>query len=179
MKVCIACQKDMEGKKAVPVKEDRIIKTIRAVKKAMGIAQMNELYVCEADIAEHLKRRRSFEKSLLFASVLAGLIIVVVIVALLLSGRFDLWAIISALIIGGFILVLPLFKYSPAVEEGAPMHIGPVMRPYVPLPAAKKAAQAKEAAPAKAPASKKTLSPKKAAAKKAAKKRPAKKPKKR
>jgi len=174
MKVCIACQKDVEGKKAVPVKEDRIIRTIRTVKKAMGIAQMNELYVCEADIEEHLKRRRSFEKSLLFASVLAGLIIVVVLLALLLSGRFDLWALVSALIIGGFILVLPLFKYSPALEEGTPLHVGPAVAPQSPAPAARMTASpAKEPSPGKAPAQKKP------APKKAAGKRPAKKPKKR
>jgi hypothetical protein len=159
MKVCIACQKEMGGVKAVPVKEDRIIKTIRAVKRAMGIAQMNELYVCETDLAEHMKRRKSFEKSLLFASVLAGLIVVVVLVALLLSGRFDLWAIISSLIIGGFILVLPLFKYSPAVEAGTPAPIGPVMKHYVPAPI-KKASPAKKAVPKKA-AKKAAKAPKK------------------
>ena len=129
MKVCISCQENVAGKRAVPVKEDRVIRTIRAIKKKLKIAQMNELYVSEKCLPEHLKRRRSFEKSLLFASVIAGLILVVVIVALLLSGRFNLWAIVSAFIIGGFVLLLPLFKYTPAVESTVPRVIGgaPVM----------------------------------------------------
>ena len=62
MKVCISCQKDMEGKRAVPVKEDRIIRVIRTIKKTLGIAQMNELFVCEIDLEEHVQRRKSFEK---------------------------------------------------------------------------------------------------------------------
>ena len=41
MKVCISCEMDVTGKKAYPIKEDRIIKAVRAVKKAFGIAKMN------------------------------------------------------------------------------------------------------------------------------------------
>lgn len=124
MKVCIACQADVSGKKAVRVKEDRIIKAIRKVKKAFKIAQMNELYVCEKDIPQHLERRRSFEKSLLFASVLGGLILVLVIAVLLLSGKFEIWPIISAFIVAGFIIALPVFKYAPALEGKVPEIVG-------------------------------------------------------
>lgn len=137
MKVCISCQKPIEGTRAVRVKEDRIIRTIRTIKKFLGIAQMNELYVSEEHLEEHLKRRRSFEKSMLFASVFSGLIIIVVVVALLLSGRFDLWAIFSALIIGVFILALPLFKYAPAVESTTPSLIPGVAPKPKPVPAKK------------------------------------------
>jgi hypothetical protein len=117
MKVCITCQQSVEGKRAVRVREDRVIRAIRAIKKALRIAQMNELYVCEADIRKHLEHRRAFEKMLLFASILAGLIVVLLIGLLLISGRFDLWAMFSSLIIAGFVLVLPLFRYAPALEE--------------------------------------------------------------
>ena len=117
MKVCITCQQGVEGKRAVRVKEDRVIRAIRAIKKALRIAQMNELYVCEADIRKHLDHRRSFEKMMLFASVLAGLIVVLLIGLLVLSGRFDLWAMFSSLIIAGFVLSLPLFRYAPALED--------------------------------------------------------------
>ena len=116
MKVCISCQKEVEGKKAIPVKEDRIIRVIRAIKRTFGIAQMNELYVCEDDIKKHIERRRAFEKSMLFASVFAGIILVLVIGALLLSGRFDLWAFVSAFIVGAFVLALPIFRYAPGQE---------------------------------------------------------------
>ncbi len=107
---------DVTGKPAVPVKEDRVIRTIRAVKKAFGIAQMNELYVCEADVQKHLDRRRSFEKSMLFASVFSGLIVLILLAALVLSGRFDPFAFVSAIVLALFVLALPLFKYAPALE---------------------------------------------------------------
>lgn len=124
MRICIYTQKSVDGQLAVPVRDDRIIKTIRAVKKFFGIAQMNELYVSAPHLEEHKKRRRSFEKSLLFASVFAGLIIVVVLFSLIFSGRFDLWAIASAFIIAGFVLALPLFKYSPAIAGTDPAVVG-------------------------------------------------------
>ena len=40
--------------------------------------------------------------------------------SLLLSGRFDAWAFVSAIIIAAFVLCLPLFKYSPALENVPP-----------------------------------------------------------
>lgn len=117
MKICVSCEMEVEGKKAFPIREDRIIKIVRTIKKAVGIAKMNELYVCEACQDKHTVRRKAFEKSMLFASVLAGLIVVVVLVMLLLSGKLDVWAVVSAFIIGVFILVLPIFKYAPALEN--------------------------------------------------------------
>ncbi len=124
MRICIYTQKSVDGQLAIPVQDDRIIRTIRSVKKFFGIAQMNELYVSAPHLEEHRKRRRGFEKSLLFASVFAGLIIVVVLFSLILSGRFDLWAIASAFIIAGFVLALPLFKYSPALSATEPIVVG-------------------------------------------------------
>ena len=86
MKICIYTQKSVEGQKAVPIKEDRIIRIIREIKKMVGIAKMNELYVSEPHLEEHKKRRKGFEKQLLFASVLAGLIVVIVLFSLIFSG---------------------------------------------------------------------------------------------
>ena len=146
MRICIYTQESVEGQKAIRVKEDRIIRTIRKIKQAFGIAQMNELYVSEEHLKEHKKRRGSFEKSMLFASVFAGFIIVIVLFSLIFSGRFDLWAVVSAFIIAGFILALPLFKYSPALEGDEPKIVG------------------------SAPSEKKAPAPKKEAKKKVAKK---------
>ncbi len=164
MRICIYTQKSVDGQLAIPVQDDRVIKTIRAVKKFFGIAQMNQLYVSVPHLEEHKKRRRGFEKSLLFASVFAGLIIVVVIFSLVLSGRFDLWAIASAFIISGFVLALPLFKYSPAIEARDPIVVGNVAPPPV-----QEAQPMQTAVVQKAP---------KKSAKKTVKKKPAKKPKK-
>jgi hypothetical protein len=116
MKVCISCEADVSGKKAYPIKEDRVIRVVRAVKNALHIARMNDLYVCENCLAKHKVRRQGFEKSMLFASVLGGLIIIIMLGLIVLSGKLDLWAVISSLVIGGFIMVLPLFRYAPAVQ---------------------------------------------------------------
>lgn len=158
MRICIYTQKSVDGQLAVPVRDDRIIKTIRAVKKFFGIAQMNELFVSVPHLEEHKKRRRQFEKSLLFASVFAGLIIVVVLFSLLFSGRFDIWAIASAFIIAGFVLALPLFKYSPAIVTTPPIVVGshspPPMQAPMPPQMALKAPVNKKKPAKKKPAKK-------------------------
>ena len=124
MKVCIYTQESVEGKKAIPVKEDRIIQVIRDIKKTFGIAQMNELYVSEDHVKEHVKRRKSFERSMLFVSVFAGLIVILALFSMVYSQRIDAWAIMSAFMIAAFLLVLPLFKYSPALQWEEPKVIG-------------------------------------------------------
>ncbi|MFH0885398.1 MAG: hypothetical protein V1861_06845 [Candidatus Micrarchaeota archaeon] len=116
-KMCVSCQLDVEGKKAFPIAEDRVIRILRAVKKALRIAQMNKLFVCEACMPKHMERRRSFEKTMLFASVLAGIMLLIMIIAPILSGRFEALAFVSGFIVAGFIVLLPvMFKYVPAVE---------------------------------------------------------------
>jgi len=130
MKICIICQKDVEGKPAIPVKEDQIIGTIRAVKQFFHIAANNELYVCEDDVQVHLERRKSFERSLIFFGVLAAIVVLLLIGNMLLSGRFDIFAFISAFVIGAFILLFALvFKYAPAIEK-TPSLVG---KPSLPL----------------------------------------------
>jgi len=114
--MCVACQTEVTGRRALPVKEDRIIRTLRAVKKALGIAQNNQLFVCESCMPKHSERRRSFEKTLLFASVLAGIMLVLLILVPMLSGRFEAWAIVSGIIVACFVVLVPIiFKYVPAV----------------------------------------------------------------
>jgi hypothetical protein len=124
---------DVEGKRAVPVREDRIIRTIRTLKRALNVAQNNELYVCESCMQTHLERRRSFEKTMLFASVFAGLIFLVILIVPLLSGRIDPWGVVSGFIVAGFVLLLPIFKYAPAVEG---VSASTFAQPAKPLPAA-------------------------------------------
>ncbi len=134
MKICISCEADVSGKKAWRVREDRVITTVRAVKKALHIVKMNELYVCEGCLPKHRSRRQAFERNMLFATVLGALIIVVMLGMILLSGRLDLWAVVSSFVIGAFVMALPiLFSYVPALES--PPGPGPAPRPF-PLPPA-------------------------------------------
>jgi hypothetical protein len=143
MKVCITCQKDVEGKKAVPIKEDRIIRGIRAMKKALGIAQMNELYVCEDDIKAHQERRRAFERSMLLAAMLAGIIVLLIFVTLVFSGRFEAWAFLAGILLALVVLAFPIFRYAPALE-------GMPVKPFGKQPAAATPAAQAKPAPAKA-----------------------------
>ena len=135
MKVCITCQADVSGKRAVPIREDRIIKTIRAVKRALGVAQNNELFVCDTCIPKHMERRRSFEKTMLFASIFAGFVILLLFYSIVTSGRLDAWAIASAFVVAGFVLLLPIFRYAPAIEQvGAPQTSMPAWSASAPVP---------------------------------------------
>lgn len=118
MRICIVCQKDVSGKEAIPVREDFIIRSIRGFKKFFHIATNNELYVCEDDIDAHKQKRKSFERSIIFFGVLSAAVVVLLIGTIILSGRLDIWAILSAIIIGVFILLFSIvFKYAPSLEK--------------------------------------------------------------
>lgn len=118
MKVCIVCQKEVDGKKAVKVREDRIIKAIRRLKSIFRIAAGNDLYVCEEDLQKHLERRKSFEKSMLFFGILSVFVVMLLLFLVVMSGRFNLLVILSSFAIGAFILLFALvFKYAPGVEN--------------------------------------------------------------
>lgn len=124
MKICIICQNEVAGKKAAKVREDRIIKAIRKLKALFKIAAGNELYVCEEDLPKHLKRRKSFEKNILFFGILAVFVVMLLLFIIFMSGRFNLWVIISSLFIGVFILLFALiFKYAPGIENPVPVLI--------------------------------------------------------
>jgi hypothetical protein len=143
MKVCISCEADVAGKKAFPVRDDRVIKVVREAKKLLRIAKMNELYVCESCLPKHRERRQKFERNMLFAIVLGALIIVVMLAMTVLSGTLNLWAVVTSIIMGAFVMLLPvLFSYAPAVElppgTGQPPAPGPRLPFQQPSPAVKK-----------------------------------------
>ncbi len=133
MKVCVTCQADVGGKRAFPVREDRVIGAIRAAKRALGVAQNNQLFVCEACLPKHMERRRSFEKTLLFAAVLAGIMLLVIVISPLLYGRFEAAAIFSGIVVACLIVAMPvLFKYVPAVEGVSASARAPAAAPQTP-----------------------------------------------
>lgn len=122
MKVCVDCQKEVNGMRAVRIKEDRIIDFIRKVKRALKISKENELYVCYTCLPVHKEKRKSFEKTMLIFSVVAALIFLLMLATTLISGRFELWAIVSGLLIIALLFVFSLiFKYVPAAVETEPV----------------------------------------------------------
>ena len=118
LKVCIICNKDVTGKRAVRVKDDFVIRTIRRVKQILGVAKNNELYVCEDDFEEYKKRRSSFEKSIMIFGAMAGLLIFGVVLLMIITGRFSISSIVSLLVLGILLLIFTLvFRFTPAVES--------------------------------------------------------------
>ncbi len=126
MKVCIDCQKEVSGKRAVRVKEDRVIRLLRWIKRVLKVSKENELYVCEEDLSKHMERRKSFEKAMLFLTVLVGIIVFLLLITIIVSGRIEVWTILSAIMIGVLLLLFSLlFKYVPALEGAEPVAIPP------------------------------------------------------
>ena len=118
MRVCIECQQDVTGKKAAKVKDDHVIQFIRSIKRAVRLSKENELYVCEADLEKHNKKRKSFEKTLLIFGVLAAVVVLLMVGSLLLSGKLNITILIYSILMGVFIILLAvLFKYAPATEQ--------------------------------------------------------------
>ena len=99
MKVCVDCQKEISGKKAVRVREDRVIVSIRWLKRLFKVSKENELYVCEEDMKKHAERRKSFEKSMMIFAVLAAMIFLLLLASIIISGRVEFWTILSAIAI--------------------------------------------------------------------------------
>lgn len=117
-KICMICGKELKEGKAAKVKDDAVIKTIRDLKRRLGIAQNNELYVCEKDLVTHEKKRKKFERDMVIVSTVALLIVLILIGLPLLMGRFDIGTTISAIFIGLIIVfILALFEYTPAVSK--------------------------------------------------------------
>ncbi len=62
------------GSQAYRIKKDFIINTLANIKKMLKTYQGNELYVSKQNLEDYKKRRKEFEKSLMWASVLVALI---------------------------------------------------------------------------------------------------------
>ncbi len=124
MKVCIECEKSVEGTKAVKIREDNVIKAIRAIKRRLGAAKENELYVCEEHLKQHIERRKSFQKSLILFGIAAVLVFVLGLLSMIISGNFSLIGFFAAIIIAVFLILFAVvFKYTPDLESATPVFI--------------------------------------------------------
>ncbi|MGV8176965.1 MAG: hypothetical protein ACP5NX_04140 [Candidatus Bilamarchaeaceae archaeon] len=136
MKACIICQGELKSESgAARVKEDGVIKAIRAVKQALKLAKNHELYVCADHMAEYSKKRKAFEKDILIYSIIAALVFLGFTILPLLNGTFTLGLLVMALLVAVFILLFAvIFRYVPSLEAPPVLSAGPV-------PSAKAAAQ--------------------------------------
>jgi len=116
--ICIVCKKEVAPSgKALKIKEDRLIRSIRAIKNALHIAQNNKLFVCKDDLAEHNGRRKKFEKDSVVFGVAAVAIILVMVGLPLLGGNFSINIFLISILMGIIVFIFgAMFKYVPAVE---------------------------------------------------------------
>lgn len=129
-KLCVVCEKPIAGLKAVKIKDDAVLILIRNVKRALRIAQENELYVCEADLKKHQQKREEFQKTVILFSILASIVVVAVLAGALLSGTVNLVALFASFVIALMIILFSLIvKYVPATEGGEPVLIKPSTAP--------------------------------------------------
>ena len=117
-KLCILCEKPVEGKRAVKVREDNILKLIRDFKRATNTAKNNELYVCEEDIKKHTERRKNFQKAVLLFGVGAVLVFILALISMVIAGSFNIISFVSALLICGLLIIFAvILRYTPDVES--------------------------------------------------------------
>lgn len=116
--VCVECGGE---KKGYMVREDAVIRGIRRVKKMLGIAKNNILVVCAECAAVRKEKRERFEKRFVQHGAVAVIVFLLFVLVPVFSGA--RWGVIELLtsallaaLVGGAILLLTLFGYSPAFE---------------------------------------------------------------
>ncbi|MFA5050148.1 MAG: hypothetical protein WC501_04015 [Candidatus Micrarchaeia archaeon] len=120
--VCIISKKELdtaELKDAKKVKDDAVIKFIRKIKKKLNMETGNNLYVSKGCIEEHTKRRKSFEKGLLIAAILAVLIFFgLVILPIIFTQSINFGSIMLGILLAIIMVVFfGLIKYTPQIEK--------------------------------------------------------------
>ncbi|MFH1221980.1 MAG: hypothetical protein V1492_02755 [Candidatus Micrarchaeota archaeon] len=124
-KLCIICEKPVEGKRAVKVREDNILKLIRDFKRVTNTARNNELYVCEEDLPKHTERRKNFQKAIMLFGVGAVLVFLLAIISMVIAGSFNAIGLLSALVICALLIMFAvILKYTPDVEAQSAAPIG-------------------------------------------------------
>jgi len=114
-RVCIVCQKETEG--GYPVEDDAVIAAIRRIKQALHVAKNNELVVMEECMAEHKKKRETYEKRLVTHMVVAGIVLVAFVIFPILSSGFSLTAVLLGLLLAAFVMGLSVFNHWPKVSD--------------------------------------------------------------
>jgi|YelNatPaOPRAMG01_1025707.scaffolds.fasta_scaffold00721_43 uncharacterized membrane protein (DUF485 family) len=117
-KVCIICGKEIEGKGAYRVKDDIVIDSLRKIKRKLGVAKNNELFVCHEDYEKYKEKRKQFERNFTFASALAAVILLLLIIVPIFFGSLpSISGIFFGIVVGVFLILMALISYLPAVEE--------------------------------------------------------------
>ncbi len=118
VKVCIICANEtFDGEL---IQDTQIIKAIRTLKQKLKMASNNQLAVCPAHLEDFVKRRKSFEKKVLFHVGLSALIVFIsVLLPLMTSRSIELMSVFLVLILALFLSALSLLSYVPPLQNQA------------------------------------------------------------
>ncbi|MCX6772375.1 MAG: hypothetical protein NTV88_01230 [Candidatus Micrarchaeota archaeon] len=115
-KYCVVCFKEKDGYK---VYDDFVIRTIRGIKKRLGIAKNNSLVVCKDCLEEHRKKRKAYEKTLIIHIVLAGVVLVAFVLLPILTSGFSITAIALGIFLAALIVGMAVFSHHPKLSDEA------------------------------------------------------------
>lgn len=119
----IITKEDITSGEAYKVKNDLVIESIIKLKKFLGTYQGNELYVAKSSLEEYKKKRKEFEQSLIFTSILIALIWLIGILSIFnnLSNLAQIFSTILMLFLITFLLIIMIIftRYIPNIEEKA------------------------------------------------------------
>lgn len=115
-KVCIICSQEKSGSMVL---DDAVIKAIRGIKKRFGMAKGNTLVVCALCMEKHKEKRRKYERDLVIHVVIAGIVLVVFVLAPIFTSGFSLSSLVAGLLLAALIIGLSVFSYSPKIAEDA------------------------------------------------------------
>lgn len=113
-KVCIICYQEKGGE---AVLDDAVIRAIRGMKQRLGMAKNNTLVVCGGCMEAYRKKRQKYERDLVMHVVLAGVVVVVFVLAPILTSGFSLASLVLGLVLAGLIVGLSVFSHCPKVSD--------------------------------------------------------------
>ena len=115
-KVCIICYQEKSGS---AVLDDAVIRAIRGIKQRLRMAKGNELVVCPGCMETYRKKRQKYERDIVMHVVLAGVVLVVFVLAPVFTSGFSLSALVLGLVLAALIVALSVFSHCPKIAEKA------------------------------------------------------------
>jgi hypothetical protein len=114
-KVCIICYQEKSG---TPVLDDAVIRAIRGMKQRLNTAKNNTRVVCPGCMENYKKKRQKYERDLVMHVVLAGVVLVVFVLAPVFTSGFSLAAVVLGLLLAALIIALSVFSHCPKIAAG-------------------------------------------------------------
>jgi hypothetical protein len=120
---CIICH---EFKPGLLVEDTLVVRSIRWLKQNFAPIQLiwgkpsgNTLVVCTSCLAVYQKRRKSYERKMLFYAAFAFILVLFIALSSIFAGSFNLASILAAIMLGALLMLLGLLDYVPPLAASA------------------------------------------------------------